>query len=428
VVVKIVHDMKGDDMRERRFSRFAMAATLAVAGLLVPAGTAQAADPAPQPIDPSGYEISTSRNYGDADLLGGAIGSDKKRKVDWIMDHANRVMEPLSCQTTSGGAMYEVARRGTGEYGFCWQEDGTSTDDPDTKTWIPQGITTTADALGSNTYDGVQAVATTWYSDTNSYVRLSLAPAAGYAAGNNKYRHLLLVDPTSGGNFEAVRDCHAGGAMWYGNMLYVACTDHIKLFSWDHVFSADTTSFCSSRIGRYTDNGAYRFCASGYAYVMAQVGEITNPPGNVRFSSISLDRASTPDQLVVSQYSTENGGKVWRYDLDYTTRLPATTPPSSSSFPSDAWSMPWDKVQGVTTRDTRFWFNSSGGNEFYGKLRFWDSDAGEPVKTYTGIHGAEAVSYWGWGDGSGGQPDMLYTLSEHPKYRAVIALRQADFN
>jgi hypothetical protein len=415
-----------------RFGRIALTGVLAVAVSLPPVGAARAADQAPYQVDPSTtgvYSISTTRNYGNADLLGGAIGPARKRTVDWILNNANRVMEPLSCQTGSGAAMYEVARQGSGEYGFCWQEEGTTTDDPDTTTWTPQGITTTADALGSYTYDGVQAVATTWYSAANSYVRLTLAPAGGYGTGNNKYRHLLLVDPTSGGSFDAVRDCHSGGAMWYGNMLYVACTDHIKLFSWDHVYSADTTSYCSSRIGRYDDNGTYRFCASGYAYVMMQVGQITNPAGNVRFSSISLDRASTPDKLVVSQYSTENGGKIWRYNLDYTTRLPATAPPSTTSVPADVWVMPWDKVQGATTRGARFWFNSSGGSDFYGKLRYWDSSsAANPVKTYAGVHGAESLSYWGWGDGDGGRPDMLYTLSEAPGYRAVIALRQADFN
>ncbi|MER5262696.1 hypothetical protein ABTZ99_11515 [Actinosynnema sp. NPDC002837] len=398
-----------------------------IAGMLVSPSVATAADPPPYRVDPTTtgvYSISASRAYGNADLLGGAIGSAKKRKVDWILSNANRSMEALSCQTGDGKAMQPLASQGVGEYGFCWQSDNTTTsDDPDTTTWMPQGITTTADALGSYTYDGVQAVATTWYSSANSYVRLSLAPAMGYGAGNNKYRHLLLVNPGSGGTFTAVRDCHAGGAMWYGNMLYVACSNHIKLFSWDHVYSADTTSYCSDLIGRYSDNGAYRFCASGYAYIMMQVGQITNPAGNVQFSSISLDRASTPDQLVVSEYSTANGGKIFRYPLDYTTRLPA------QNTPYDVWVMPWDKVQGAVARGNRFWFNSSGGNEFYGKLRFWDgSSPANPVKVYTGVHGAESLSYWGWGDGSGGMPDMLYTLSEHPGYRAVIAVRQADFN
>jgi hypothetical protein len=403
-----------------------IAVILTLAGALVPTGTARAADPVPYQVDPAMtgvYSIATTRDYGAANLLGGAIGSAKKRTVDWILDKANRSMERLSCQTAAGGAMQPLAAGGTGEYGFCWQSDSSASDDPDTTVWKPQGITTTADALGSYTYDGVQAVATTWYSSGSGYVRVSLAPAQGYGGGNNKYRHLLLVDPGSGGTFTAVENCHAGGAMWYGNMLYVACSDHIRLFSWDHVYSADTTSYCGDRIGRYYDSGTYRFCASGYAYVMSQVGKIANPAGNVQFSSISLDRASTPDQLVVSEYSTANGGKVFRYPLDYTTRLPA------QSTPHDVWVMPWDKVQGAVARGARFWFNSSGGSDFYGKLRFWDSSSPtNPVKVYTGVHGAESLSYWGWGDGDGGLPDMLYTLSEHPGYRAVIAVRQADFN
>ncbi|MFC0005616.1 hypothetical protein [Micromonospora siamensis] len=411
----------------RRTGRIAMVAVLVAAALAGPGNPAQAADPAPTKISASGYTLTTTRSYADADLLGGAIGADRKRGVDWILANANRSLEPLSCQTGSGKAMTYLASQGTGEYGFCWDETGTSTDDPSTTTWIPQGITTTADAYGNHTYDGVQAVATTWYSTDAGHVRVSLAPAAGYSSGA-KYRHLLLVDPTSGGNFTAVEDCHAGGAMWYGTMLYVACTDHVKLFSWDHLWSADTTSYCADKVGRFDDNGTVRFCASGYAYVMAQVGQITPVNANVRFSSLALDRGSSPDKMVVTEYSTSNGAKIWRYNLDYTTRLPAVTAPSTTTGASDVWSMPWDKVQGAVTHGDNFWFHSSGGSDFYGKLRYWNSSTGNPVKTFTGAHGAEAISYWGWGDGAGGQPDMLYTLSEHPGYRAVIAIRQGDFN
>ncbi|MBY8872359.1 hypothetical protein K7640_10960 [Micromonospora sp. PLK6-60] len=411
----------------RRTGRIALVVAVAAATLVGPAGPARAADPPPTKLSASGYPLQTPRDYGNADLLGGAIGAAKKRGVDWVLANANRSLEPLSCQTGSGKAMYHLAAGGTGEYGFCWDETGSSTDDPSTTVWYPQGITTTADAYDNRTYDGVQAVATTWYSSDAGHVRVSLAPAAGYSSGA-KYRHLLLVNPGSGGTFSAVSDCHAGGAMWYGTMLYVACTDHIKLFSWDHLWSADTTSYCADRVGRYSDNGTTRFCASGYAYLMAQVGQITPTSGNVRFSSLALDRAASPDKLVVSQYSTSNGGKIWRYDLDYTTRLPKVTAPSTTTQAYDVWSMPWARVQGAVTRGDNFWFHSSGGSDFYGKLRYWNATAGNPVKTYNGAHGAEAISYWGWGDGAGGQPDMLYTLSEHPGYRAVIAIRQGDFN
>ena len=66
--------------------------------------------------------------------------------------------------------------------------------------------------------------------------------------------------------------------MWCGDLLCVACTDSVKS---------------------------------------------ANPSGNVRFSSISFDRASTPDKLVVSEYSTSSDRKLLRFNLGFMTRLPA---------------------------------------------------------------------------------------------------------
>lgn len=397
----------------------------AAAAVLLPAVPA-AAEPAPfQLSNPGSYTISISMGYASAatGLASALGGSGNRRTVDWILNHANRPMNPL-CQTGPGGALYPLASRGTGEYGFCW-----SSGDPDTDVWIPQGITTTGDALGTRRYDGREAVVTTWYNDAENSTRISIAPASGYSAGAN-YRHLLLVTPQRGPTFTRV-NCHAGGAMWYGHLLYVACTDHIKIFDWDYVYSADTSTFCGDKVGRVSDAalGGYRFCASGYAYIMMQVGTITNPSGNVRFSSISLDRASTPDKLVVSGYSTSAGAKLARFDLNYQTRLP------SGTSAADVYSMPFTLVQGATTRNDKFWFHSSGGviqsgetpADNYGKLRFWNSSTGRFV-SYTSAYGAEAISYWPWDDGDGGLPDMLYTLTEHAGYRAVIAIRQADFN
>jgi hypothetical protein len=422
-----MHQCHADHLQElvmTRFSTFLVSLAGAAAGVILPAASASAESPPTKLSNPGSYVISANLNLagaadGLATQLGGAL---HRRTVDWVLDHANRPLAPL-CHTGSGDALFPLTR-GTGELGFCWSQD-----DPTSDAWIPQGITTTADALGERAYDGRQAVVTTWYNATEHSTRLSIAPATGYLAGID-YRHLLLVTPQPGPlvNFTTV-DCHAGGALWYGHLLYVACTNHIKIFDWNDVYSTDTTAFCANRVGKFVDGTTTRFCASGYAYLMMQVGTITNPSGNVRFSSISLDRASTPDKLVVSEYSSSAGGKLVRFNLDFQTRLPAAT------TATDVYSMPFTLVQGATSRDAKFWFHSSGGviqpgegpDDNYGKLRFWDSSTGRFV-SYTSAYGAEALSYWGWGDGDGGLPDLLYTLTEHAGYRAVIAVRQSDFN
>jgi hypothetical protein len=62
----------------------------------------------------------------------------------------------------------------------------------------------------------------------------------------------------------------------------------------------------------------------------------------------------------------------------------------------------------------------------YGTLRFWDAS-----KSYSGEHqstyGAAALSFWPADRSMPDLPDMLYTLTEQAGYRAVIAVRRADF-
>jgi hypothetical protein len=362
-------------------------------------------------------------SYTNADGLASALGSSRKRTVDGILDNANRPMTPL-CEIESGEALYPLASEGTGEYGFCW-----SMTDPDSTEWIPQGITTTGDAFTARSYASREAVVITWHNDTETSTRISIAPAGGYSPSSN-YRHLLLVTPQSGATFSAV-DCHAGGAMWYGDLLYVACTDSIKIFDWRYVYSADYDSFCNNKVGKFLDGTVYRYCADLGAYFMMQVGQITSPSGNVWFSSISFDRASTPDKLVVSEYSTSADGKLLRFNLDYMTRLPSNT------SAADVYDMPFTQVQGATTRGPEFWFHSSGGviqsgetpADRYGTLRSWSSSTRRFV-SYPSAYGAEAISFWPGSLSTPEMPDMLdalYTLTEHAGHRAVIAIRRAAF-
>ena len=383
-------------------------AGLAVASVAVGAAPAHAADPVTA-ISTSGSQITVTYDDEAAQGLSNQWGS-RPRDVAWILQYANREMRSPTCQYSQpGGAFYEMAQVTATSFGFCWNADDSAT------SWYPQGVTTTHDALNANVYDGVEAVAVTWHNSDDSSTRLSLAPGRGYGYGNNKYRHILLVKPAglNSPDFHKVA-CHAGGAMWYGRLLYVACTTHIKIFSWDYVHSADHSDFCADKVGHYRDGtGTERNCADDYAYAMFQVGTISS--STVRFSTLSLDRAATPDKLVVGTYTEGNGGKVYRYDLDYTTRLP------SRSTAANAFSTSFDRIQGVTTRNNKMWFHSTGGEN--PRLRFWDHGT-KRFQNRAGAYGAQALSYWADPNG----PDMLYTLSEHPSKRAVLAVEQSYFD
>jgi hypothetical protein len=379
------------------------------------AAVCDAAGNCPAPVPADGYRIAHAA-VPDAVALRAALGGDSShRSIDAVLDAANRPMSALStaCRPVPDGLSPKAAS------GFCWNDEdqGGSTD----FTWYPQGITTTADAADAGEYDNARAIAVTWYkrrSETDHtavQARVSLAPAGGAGDGNGKYRHVLLVRPDGADNFAHVA-CHAGGAMWYGNLLYVACTNRIRVFDWNYLHEVKTSSLPGEGFGRQSDGQYY---ANGNRYVLVQVGEITNPAGNVRFSSLSLDRLSTPDRMVVSRYSESVGVNLWRFDLDATTRLP------TSGVAVDAYELPFTLVQGATTRGDRFWFNSSGSSP---RLRYWHRTAGQEPVAYAGVRGAESLSYWPSGDGPGAVPDYLYTLTEHRGEREVFALRQGDFD
>lgn len=65
-------------------------------------------------------------------------------------------------------------------------------DDVNTSKWYPQGISSTADALGAGTYDGKDGFIVSWRQHDDESVRVTFIDRE-----TNKYRHVLLVDPSA---------------------------------------------------------------------------------------------------------------------------------------------------------------------------------------------------------------------------------------
>ncbi|MEV6635005.1 hypothetical protein AB0M54_30080 [Actinoplanes sp. NPDC051470] len=369
----------------------------------------------PTPVQAPDYRIAYQANP-DAASVREALGGDAShRTIAEILADANRTMEPLSAarRPAPDGLSPSAA------HGFGWNSEDQA--DDRNFLWYPQGITTTADAAGTREYDGAEAVALSWYrrKTRNDHAavqsRISLAPAGGHGAGRDRYRHVLLVQPDGKGNIQHV-PCHAGGALWYGNLLYVASTSTIRVFDWHHLHEVKTSSLRDEGFGRQSDG---RFYAAGYRYVLVEVGTIISTGTSVRFSSLALDRASEPDRMVVSAYVEQPAIALWRFDLDPVSHLPSPAPAV------DAYHLPFTHVQGATTRNDRFWFSSSGPSP---RLRYWHRTAGAEPVAYPGTGGAESLSYWSSGDDPGGVPDCLYTMTESPGTRQVFAIRQAGFD
>ncbi|KOX19257.1 hypothetical protein ADK67_33855 [Saccharothrix sp. NRRL B-16348] len=265
-----------------------------------------------------------------------------------------------------------------------------------TENFMPQGITSTSDASPTNFYDGRQALAVTSYQRGTNEARVSFLPNFG----NESHLNIRLVTPTGPGGGNA--RCHAGGSVWYQHHLIVACTGTIKVFDWRKIYQV------------------------GNQHIMVQVGTITG--GAVgRFSSVGLDRASDPDLLVVSRWSTScasldspqgNRCSVFRFALPDSGALTSGTLPTY-----DAFNTAFTSMQGAVSRGDLLWFSSSAGEQGTGTLRSWTRGDGRPVREKPWTVGAESVSYWNRGDGTG----VLLNVTEYPSRRVILAVEASNY-
>lgn len=405
----------------KRISVAVLAAVAATAGALVPAVPAAAAS-APTAINARSFSLTTDMTSlsDEVAALHNVLGS-RRRTVDYVMQNANRTRTAL-CNSSQ----YTQVSSRSSVQGFCWNDGDDAVD-----YWYPQGITTTRAGMEDGQYQNHQIVLTSWYHKPenegtgvpNKGVRVSFVDWD--ADWPNTYRHVLLVEPTAGGNFKAVQ-VHAGGIMWYGNLLYVVDTSGgVRIFDFERIYSVDTG--LSNAIGKQSD-GTYH--AFNYAYVMVQVGWLRDAGLGLRHSFISLDRATSPDSFVIGEYSTDddkNGvpdsnARVVRFPISVTSRLPITEA-DGRTYGSEAYDTHIPQMQGVLARDGKWRFASSNGSSNPGYLRVWDRGT-TSVRTYGWVIGAEDLTYYGHPD----QPDLIWTQTEYPNRRAVIAVPQADWD
>jgi len=147
---------------------------------------------------------------------------------------------------------------------------------------------------------------------------------------------------------------------WYGNYLYVAdTTKGLRVFDLTRILTVSTQTACSSRVGAY--NGAY--CAFGYLYALPQVGTYRWPTGTgasckPSFSTLALDRSTTPPQLVAAEYDSSSiYGRVVHWPLDTSThRLAGNGEPTAAT---GAWYMGQRNIQGAVSDNGIFRLNAT---------------------------------------------------------------------
>ncbi|KAF4468904.1 anchored cell wall 12 [Fusarium albosuccineum] len=231
----------------------------------------------------------------------------------------------------------------------AWEEKP-DFDDQNTSKWVPQGITSTADALDVGTYEGKDGWIVSWHREDDKSARVTFVDRA-----DDSYRHVLLVYPHAKDDFREV-PLHAGGIMWYGSTLWIVDTwNGIRVFDMDNIWQVDS----GDDVGKKSGGG---YSAANYKYVLPQIRWYKwTPSFDFRFSWISLDRTTTPDSLMVGEYqtSTDVPIRMVQYDLDYKTRkLKADGTTAKGSW---AYCVNIERMQGAVQADGKIYISQSNG-------------------------------------------------------------------
>lgn len=251
-------------------------------------------------------------------------------------------------------------------FAFRWEDS-----ENDKTTWIPQGLTGSADADVTGLVDGRRWVVASFYYDEDAPdaadpkgVRLAWVDITDPDAP--AYRFVLLVEPLvgpDGGPDWGPVQIHAGGIAWVGDHLYVADTfAGLRVFDTTRMYRADTSEDVIGCDGTS--------CKAGlYAYALPQIGayDLVAPCAPAeRFSFLSVDRSIDPPQLVTGEYCSATScadplaGRLFRYPLDPLTSLVAPSAPSTvRTWPTDAWYAGETQIQGAGASGGVFYLSSS---------------------------------------------------------------------
>ncbi|RFS84785.1 hypothetical protein D0T12_14780 [Actinomadura spongiicola] len=287
--------------------------------------------------------------------------------------------------------------------------------DSETRTWLPQGVTSVSDATaGERLTGGGRPLLVSWH-DSGRIKVTFVDPDRG------TYRHVLLVHPTMrrGRPTYSDIDIHAGGIAWYGDKLYVADThDGIREFDMRQIYDLDRSKAGSTghpdRVGLHGD----KYYGHGHRFVMPQTGGWNftrgwpgprcEGSGPLRMSWLGVDRTVLRHTLIAGE---------WCLPKDARGRV-VTWPLGALSGPGVVhadWSdtLPGDRVQGGLRTRGHWWFTQGHGTK-RGRLLSTIRDRRDwgRVTHRTISHGPEDLSC------QRGQ-HLIWTAAEYARKRAI---------
>lgn len=333
--------------------------------------------------------------------------------VATVLSGANHPMR--ACTSTETAAL-PISPTATQK--LCWDDS-----DRSITTWSPQGLTTSGDADDDGAWGANKVILSGWHYAPNDSryndARVAFIDVNDPAAA--KYRWVYLVVPNSTGSTFTAAKAHTGGMIWYGDKLMVTAVGNtgtaIRVFSMSHILE---TTDGSATIGKTSAGWA----AYGYKYVMPQIGYYTYASGTCSmatntgipcFSSISLDRSTSPDSLVASEYFSDGqGSRLFRYPFaaEY---LPGTTP-------SESWQSGVANAQGVLSFNGS-WYVAHSSSSYPGQL--WRLQPGVAGASATCVSPGSSNMCWAMHPEAltyNYNTGLVWSQSEWPDQRAIFAV------
>ena len=307
-------------------------------------------------------------------------------------------------------------------WGFRWDRE-----DMRSRRWWPQGITTSADsATGHGTsddVDGRSVLMTSSYShEVDGFgkgARLTVVDVTD--PSDIRYRHVLLVEPflhDDGAVDVRPVSVHAGGIVWHGDHVHVAGTTRgFSSFRLGDIVRAPAGDASRLRIRRDRVDGF------GYRYFLpvrfSYDAHSSRGLAAMRYSFASLDRSTSPHELVASEYGRlDMTTRLTRYEIDpASSLLRAETDGRSVPLALEDGGVPG--MQGAAVVDGTWFVTTSRGRYRLGSV--WVGRPGELREHRWQLPvGPEDISYWP-------ARDQLWSLSEYPGARYVFAMPRARF-
>ncbi len=342
-----------------------------------------------------------------ASLLGGRVGL---RGVLADLNRRGRSAAPLPFWPP-GRAVHRA---------FTWDRE-----DRFTRQWYPQGISTSADASGTEDVEGRRMLAVTWYAKDlgggSQGSRVSFIDLE-----DRRYRHVLLVVPRiredGSVHVEPLR-IHAGGVVWAGDHLHVAATSRgFVTFRLDDLMRVpDALAGDPESIGV----AGGHVSSYGHRYLLparfAYRAYAADGHEKLRHSFLSLDRAGSPPQLVAGEYAENSDAtrRLAHYPLDPATLLPeAGEDGISRPLLLDEGGVA--RTQGAVVAREHYYLTVSMSGLWPGTVY-----VGRPgsFRRYLGAlpPGPEDIAWWP-------STDELWSLTEHPARRWVFCMRRGWFD